>query len=63
MQICETGYAGFDMANAQLIAAAPDMLEVLREVALPPWHDSDLRSLLETLQARAQAAIKKATSE
>ena len=30
MQICETGYAGFDQANARLIAAAPDMLAAIQ---------------------------------
>lgn len=46
-------------ANARLIAAAPDMLEVLREVALPPYHDSNIESLFETLRARANAVLAK----
>lgn len=46
-------------ANAKLMAAAPDMLEVLREVALPPYPDSDLASLLETLRMRAKSVLEK----
>lgn len=49
-----------DIANAKLIAAAPDMIEVLKEVALPPWPDSDLTSLLETLRVRAKAVLQRA---
>lgn len=40
---------------------APLMLEVLREVALQPYPDSDLASLLNTLRHRANLAIAKAT--
>lgn len=47
-------------ATAHLLAAAPDMLEVLMEVALSPYPDSDLASLLQTLQSRAKAVIAKA---
>lgn len=47
-------------SNALLMAAAPDLLEVCTEVAMEPYPDSDLASLLETLRARAKAAIAKA---
>lgn len=47
-------------ANAACMAAAPEMLEVLREVAESPYRDSDLESLLETLRTRARVAIAKA---
>ena len=33
------------------------MAEVLREVAKPPWSDSKLESLLQTLQVRAQSVL------
>jgi len=55
---CET-----EQHNAALIAAAPDMLEVLREVALPPYPDSDVASLLETLRSRATAVLDAIESE
>lgn len=45
--------------DARLIAADPEMLEVLKEVALPPYPDSDLESLLKTLQGRAKSIINK----
>lgn len=44
-------------ANARLMASAPEMLEVLREVALPPYSDSDLSSLLNTLRTRAASVL------
>lgn len=47
-------------ANAMLMAAAPELLEVCLEVATEPYPDSDLTSLLETLRARAKVAIAKA---
>lgn len=50
-------------ADMSLIEAAPDMLEVLREVALPPYPDSDVSSLLETLRARATAVLDAIESE
>ena len=50
-----------ERATAILIAAAPEMLEFLREVALPPYQDSDVVSLLKTLQVRAKTLIEKAT--
>lgn len=34
-------------------------LEVLEEVALPPYSDSDVTSLLETLRARAAKVLEK----
>lgn len=33
-------------------------LEVLEEVALPPYSDSDVTSLLETLRARAKKVLE-----
>jgi hypothetical protein len=47
------------VANAKLIALAPEMLAVLRAVALPPYPDSDVGSLLETLRSQAQALLDK----
>ncbi|MEP3477988.1 MAG: hypothetical protein ABJZ55_01960 [Fuerstiella sp.] len=44
-------------ANARLIAALPEMLELLREVALPAYSDSDHASLLETLRVRAESIV------
>lgn len=46
-------------ANAKAIAAVPLMIEVLEEVALPPWSDSDLAGLLNTLRVRAQSVLDK----
>lgn len=44
-------------ATARLFAIAPEMLEFIREVAFPPYEDSDLASLLETLRVRANSLI------
>ena len=44
-------------ANRRAIAAYPMLIEVLQEVALAPWPDSDLASLMETLRARAQSVL------
>ena len=44
-------------ANAKAIAAIPEMIEFLNEVAMPPYSDSDLASLLETLRCRAGAIL------
>ena len=50
-----------ERATAILIAAAPDMLTFLREVALPPYSDSDVVSLLKAIRLRAKTLIEKAT--
>ena len=56
----ETGVDETDRANARLIAAAPDLLETLREVEAYAinvrWSDS-------LLLDRIRAAIKQATGE
>ena len=44
-------------ANAKAIAAVPTMIEFLQEVALPPYADSNLSSLLKTLECRAKAIL------
>ncbi len=41
------------------VAAIPAMIEVLEEVSLPPYPDSDPYSLLETLRVRAQLVLDK----
>ena len=40
-----------------LLAEVERLQEILREVALPPYADTDLSSLLETLRNRAQSAL------
>lgn len=45
--------------DARLIAAVPEMIGFIREVALPPYPDSDLGSLLKTLEVRAKAILEK----
>lgn len=40
-----------------LLAERRKHIEVLEEVALPPYADSDLLSLLETLRTRAKQAL------
>lgn len=51
--------------NAKLIAAAPEMFEVLHEIVASgaPYPDSDLESLLKTIKTRAASAIEKATGK
>lgn len=46
-----------EAANARLIAKAPELLEFIQEVALPPHSDSDLESLLITLRCRARTLL------
>lgn len=50
-----------DYANANLIAAAPDLLEALQELAFLYEHDEGCRELTE--YKRAKAAISKALGE
>lgn len=45
-------------ANSRLLAENEKYREVLKAVALPPYKDSDLKSLLETLQACAKSALR-----
>src|SRR5690625_3210759 len=47
-------------ANAHLIATAPEMRELLEEIARGPYEDSDCRSLCEAYAARARALLDKA---
>lgn len=59
----ESGYdsyfSGEQMANAKLIAAAPELLEALQELAFLYERDEGCRELTE--YKRAKAAIAKAT--
>lgn len=48
-----------DLANARLIAAAPDLLAALDEI----FHDYEIRGMPEELNNRALAAIKKAKGD
>ncbi len=46
--------------RSQLTAAQKELAEakeVLREVSMPPYKDSDLKSLLETLRIRAKTLL------
>ncbi|KHO34827.1 hypothetical protein PI91_12565 [Enterobacter sp. FB] len=56
----DVGY-GDRMANANLIAAAPDLLEALQELVFLYEHDEGCRELTE--YKRAKAAISKALGE
>lgn len=47
-------------ANARLIAAAPDLLEVLREFEADAWDGCPLRRADDRLCQKARAAIAKA---
>lgn len=47
---------GADMANARLIAAAPDLLAACEALVAARWHDADYGAIKE----RARAAIRKA---
>ena len=50
-----------DEANSRLIAAAPDLLEALREVLNNPAGDYDASDGYENAVKQARAAIAKAT--
>ena len=59
MQICETGHAEYDIANARLIAAAPELLDVLKNL-----YDHTKNNLqICGLNEKAKAAIAKAEGE
>ena len=52
-----------EIANARLIAAAPDMLEALREAAeVLDWSESSIADLREEILPLLRAAISKATN-
>lgn len=55
------GNDAYQQANANLIAAAPDLLEALQELAFLCEHDEGCRELTE--YKRAKAAISKALGE
>ncbi len=46
-------------ANAQLIAAAPELLEALKELSAEEWRD-DNDPILDRARSKARAAIAKA---
>jgi len=50
-------------ANAQLIAAAPELLEALKELLDREWQDDEDAPTLQQARANARAAIKKAEGE
>ena len=52
-----------DEANAYLIAAAPELLEALQEILAIDGHSSLTREDSDKLDAKARAAIAKATGE
>lgn len=57
-------YVGFQYAIDVLKVRLPldvfsQAIEVLNEVALPPYPDSELSSLLETLRVRAKSVLSK----
>lgn len=58
-----TAEARRDAVKAMILERYAEMLEVLEEVAQPPYPDSDLESLLTTLRTRAQDIIAKAKGE
>jgi hypothetical protein len=43
----------------KLIKALAIAVEALKEVALPPYKDSDYKSLLDTLRVRAKDALQR----
>lgn len=47
------------MATAQLIAAAPELLEALKELSAEEWRDDD-DPILNCARSKARAAITKA---
>jgi hypothetical protein len=60
VELWRRGNPAQELANARLIAAAPDLLAVLEAIV----EDSDIFSTLdESLLAEARAAIKKARGE
>jgi hypothetical protein len=50
-------------ANARLIAAAPDLLDALREIAEVPPESGRYREWMERAQRIAESAIAKATGK
>ena len=60
-QTCSGELKHIQKANAQLIAAAPDLLEALQELVFLYEHDEGCRELTE--YKRAKAAISKALGE
>ena len=67
MKVCSCGYAGFDISNAELIAAAPDLLaerNQLREAFekfINQVHENALEpDKLYIYEGRARAALKEA---
>jgi len=61
VRVFDVGQKGF--ANAALIAAAPDLLAVLREAFRAFSHDDDGPVWADSTIAKARAAIAKATGE
>jgi hypothetical protein len=61
VRVFDVGQEGF--ANAALIAAAPDLLSVLREAFRAFSHDDDGPVWADSTIAKARAAIAKATGE
>lgn len=59
--ICNCEVVNGVSVNAQLISAAPDLLEALQELVLLYEHDEGCRELTE--YKRAKAAISKALGE
>lgn len=59
---CYEGRLEERMANARLIAAAPDLLEALRSM-LTNCHDADRDDAIRKAVVASHAAISKATGE
>jgi hypothetical protein len=60
--VCEINEDDYDENNANLIAAAPELLEALDEfLSIDDWVDSDIAPL--SLVDKARAAIAKARGE
>jgi hypothetical protein len=65
VEICELPFHHRDdenEANARLIAAAPDLLEALREI-VEYWDSIVPTDCVNTMHTKAHAAIAKATGE